>query len=419
MRNFIGSFALMWIMSAAAAPVAAAETPLTLGHAIALVLENNPQLQAADFDALAAAARIRQQSQKKPWELHVIFDKLAGSGELSGVDGLETVVTLGRVIELGDKTSLRGEAAQHSAGLLRHEQDAQRLDLLVETATRFITVARAESEQKLAKQYRTLMQTTLNAVERRFKAGKAGEAERSRAQISFARAELALEETDHRLASSHRQLAVLWGEFKPTFSSVVADLLHLQQEPDYATLEDSLDRNPALARLATVERLADTRLRLAQSARRPDLDLSAGPHAFNDTGDVGLILSLKMPLGTGNRAQPFEDEADALVKREPLLAMNKQLALRVTLFGLHQELLHDRDRFQILQDRIIPAAKKALSDFTRGYEAGRYSLLELTQAQETLLQARKEAIEAAADHHENRFQIDRLIGAHLTTGTKK
>lgn len=418
MRNILGACALMWMLSATAAPMTTAEMPLTLGHAIALVLENNPQLQAADFDAQAAAARIRQQSQKTPWQLGVTFDNFAGSGESSGVDELETIVSLGRLIELGDKAALRGEVAQHNAGLLRHEQDAQRLDLLAETASRFITVAAAEAARELAREQLNLMQRTLKAVELRFKAGKAGAGERSRTQISFARAELALEETSHLLASSHRQLAVLWGEFKPTFSTVVADLLHLQPEPDYDVLEKALDRNPALVRLATVERLADARVRQAQSARRPDLDVLAGPHAYNDTGDVGLMLHLKMPLGSRNRAQPFEDEADALAKREPLLAKNKRLALRVTLFALHQELLHDRDRFQALQDKIIPAAEKALSEYSRGYEAGRYSLLELTQAQETLLRVRVEAIETATDHHKNRFQIDRLIGADLTTGAQ-
>ena len=50
---------------------------------------------------------------------------------------------------------------------------------------------------------------------------------------------------------------------------------------------------------------------------------------------------------------------------------------------------------------------------------GRYSLVELTQAQETLLQARNEAINAAADHHQNRYQIDRLIGTDLTTGAQQ
>ena len=126
-----------------------------------------------------------------------------------------------------------------------------------------------------------------------------------------------------------------------------------------------------------------------------------------------------MPIGTRKRAQPFADEATAIAKKEPLLAKNKRLALRVTLFALHQELLHDRDRFLALQDQIIPAAEKALKAYTRGYNVGRYSLVELTQAQETLLQARNEAINAAADHHQNRYQIDRLIVKDLTNGAQQ
>ena len=409
MRLWFGICSLFWILSVPAV-AATPNASLTLGQAIALVLDNNPQLQAADFDARAAAARVRQQAQPSPYELRVETENFAGSGAVSGVRGLETTLGLGRLLELGDKPRRRGEVAAFEAGLLRHDQDAQRLDLLAETARRFLTRARVQGERELARQRVALAQRTLEAVDRLYRVGKAPQAERSRAQIELARAELMLEETVHLLDTGRRRLAVMWGAFEPDFAQVQADIYRLDAEPDFVALERSIERNPAIVRLATVERLSAARLLLARTRSRPDLDLSAGVRHLNESDDLGLVFALRMPLGSAGRSGAYISEAEALAAREPLLAEDRRLALRATLYGLHQELLHARDRFVAYQHRIIPASEQALDDYSRGYGAGRYSLLELGTAQDALLEGRIEALSAAADHHAVRIEIDRLIG---------
>jgi cobalt-zinc-cadmium efflux system outer membrane protein len=70
----------------------------------------------------------------------------------------------------------------------------------------------------------------------------------------------------------------------------------------------------------------------------------------------------------------------------------------------------------MLRRRIIPEAERALRDFEKGYALGRYSFLELLNAQRTLLGARLEAVQLAADYHRYQTQIDRLTGGGLMTG---
>jgi cobalt-zinc-cadmium efflux system outer membrane protein len=408
----------LFILATFSGPVIAADvaSPLTLGEAIARVLEGNPQLQAADFDTRAAAERIRQQAQARPYELGVELENLGGTGEINGVDGLETTLSLGRVLESGDKAQAREEVAQLEAGILRHEQDAQRVDLLAETAQRFLTLTRVQVERELAEQRVALMQRTLQSVDQRYRIGKAPAAERSRVQIELARAELAQEETGHLLLNGRRELAVMWGEFRPDFEHVQADIFRLETEPDFASLDARIANNPAVARLATSQRLSKARLFLARTRARADLDLRAGVRHLNASDDVGMVLSLRMPLGSAGRASPYVSEVEALIESEQLLAREQLLALRSTLAALHQELLHARDRFEVYRDSIIPAAEQALQDYSKGYAVGRYSLLELTAAQETLLEARMESLSSAADHHSARIEIDRLVGTAAPGG---
>lgn len=408
--------ALVWMLFGAPVVVAAPSASLSLNEAVARVLERNPQLQAIDFDSRAAAERIRQQGLSTPYEMGVDLENLAGSGDISGVNALETTLSLGRVLELGDKSAQRSAVAQLEAGLVRHEQDAQRLDLLAEIARRYLALARVHVERDLAQQRVDLMRQTLKSVEQRYRIGKAPAAERSRVQIDLARAELALEETGHLLKNGRRQLAILWGDFDADFDAVQAELYTLEADADFAQLDQAIERNPALARLATSARLSEARRLLARTRSQPDLDLRAGVRHFNATDDVGLVLSLRMPLGSAGRSSAYVNEADALAAREPLLAQDQRLALRATLSDLHQELLHARDRFEVYAQRILPAAEQALKDYQQGYSVGRYSLLELSAAQNALLEARMEFLSAAVDHHTAHIEIDRLIGAAPVIG---
>ncbi len=416
MRILIGACALLWSVSVLAVDDPVKGPALTLGEAVALVLERNPRLKAVDFDLSAAAERIRQGSQSTPWRANVALENLAGSGRASGIGDLETTLSLGRVLELGGKRRLRGERAQHELGLLRHELDAQRLDILAQVTQRFVELARVQAERKLYQDRVQLMRNTLAEVEKRFQLGRAPAAEFGRAQIGLAQAELALEETEHQRANGRRQLSMLWGDLEPGFGVARADLFALNEEQDFATLEHQLEANPTLVSLATEARLAKTGLEIARARGRSDLNLNAGLRHFNAEDDIGLVLSLSVPLGSEGRAQPYRAEANSRMQGDALRAQEQRLALRTTLYAAYQERLHARDRLRAYQERIIPAAEKALKDYGEGYRAGRYSFLELTSAQEILLEARREALSAAADHHKIGAEIVRLIGATPESG---
>ena len=69
-----------------------------------------------------------------------------------------------------------------------------------------------------------------------------------------------------------------------------------------------------------------------------------------------------------------------------------------------------------MRNKIIPQAEEALRDYEKAYAAGRYSFLELTEAQQMLIDLKMEAITAAANYHRYLVEIDRLTAADLTAG---
>lgn len=389
---------------------------ITLEQAIVRVLEGSPRLQSADFEARAAAERIQQARLAAPYRLGIELENVVGTGVAGGGDVMESTLSLARVLEFAAKPDLRAGVARQEARLLRDEQDARRLDVLADTARHFLAVVADQERRVVASDTLELAQRVRQAVERRVRAGKTPAVERRRAAIEFTRSELELNKTEHELVVSRRNLAAMWGDRQPDFSAAQADLFVLGPVGPFGELERLLERNPDLVQLATQQRLSEARLQLAEAGRRADIEVSGGARYLSGTDDMALVLSASMPLGTAARARPAIDVARLTGQGQLFDYEQRSLELHATLFEIHQNLSHAKTVVETLRDRIIPDAEAALHDYEKGFSAGRYSLLELTDAQSELLQARLDYVTAASEYHRYRIEIDRLTGAVMPAG---
>ena len=150
-----------------------------------------------------------------------------------------------------------------------------------------------------------------------------------------------------------------------------------------------------------------------------DIELSGGVRYHNITDDSALVLSASVPFGTRSRAAPGIESSRLLSGRQPLLYKQRQLELHASLYEIYQELSHAYSASLTLREQIVPEAELALRDYETGYRSGRYSLLELSDAQKTLLDARLESVMTAADYHNYRIEIERLTGQAMSTGASQ
>jgi len=387
---------------------------LTLDQVIVRVLENNPELKGADYEAMAAAAHIRNVQQSPAATMNVGFENFAGSGNLKGSDALEATLSLSKVFELGGKSDLRGEVAQQELLLLNTNQDARRLDILAEATRRFIHVVVDQVRLQVIRDKLVLLQSSYKVVNRRVKAGRSPVAERRRVAIAVARAEIELEHAEHELLSSRLNLATVWGETRVDYSTQ-ADLFTLATVEPFTRFETLLEQNPDLVQFASERRLAQARLHVAQAKQSANIEITGGIRHLSSTDDNAFVLSARIPFGLNSRAAPAIEEQQLLQQQVSYNHEKQRLALYASLYSIHQELLHSYAAADVLQQRIIPEAKQALREYEKGYAAGRYSFLELTDAQRTLLDAKLEVVMTSANYHRYRIEIDRLTGARLSS----
>src|SRR3546814_1565647 len=62
-------------------------------------------------------------------------------------------------------------------------------------------------------------------------------------------------------------------------------------------------------------------------------------------------------------------------------------------------LRHARTEHDALLEEMVPKAEQAYALTQRGFEAGRFSFVTLTQAQRTLFELRERSVDAAARYH--------------------
>lgn len=387
---------------------------LTLEEAMIRVLENHPKLKIADYEAQAIAARMRIALLSPADRINFTLEDFGGIGNVSGVRGIETTLSLSRTLELGHKAVNRGAVVDREGLLLSNQKDIDRLDLLTETARRFLHVVTDQQRLLIAQDAIGLIRLIEKAVEERIQSGKTPIAERHRVAIDFANYELDLDHKRHELESSRLSLATLWNNKQANFGSVEGDVFQLEVLPDFLEMERLLDRNPNLIRHIRAEDLARARIRLARSKSKPDVNLSAGLRYLAEGDDFAFMFSASIPLGSAGRATHGIAEAKALSRIDPLNLEQQRMELYATLFEIHQEMKHARDAVSSLREKIIPTAEQMLMTYKKGYQSGRYSLLELIQVQQLLLSMRSRAVEMAANYHNYRIEIDRLTAAQLS-----
>jgi len=393
----------------ASLPVAAAE-PLRMADALARALTESPKLETFSYSIRAAEAGRLQAGLLPNPELGLQLEDIAGTGEVSGVRGLETTLLLSQLLELGGKREKRELAAARNVGVIEADYEIARLDVLAEVARRFVHVARDQSLLEVAESAVELAEQNRAAVEQRVAAARAMRAELSRAEIELARARIRLEHREHELRAAKRRLAAGWGSDRVGFERVEADLFDLPGTQDLQALLDELRRSPDMRRFLSERRLRDAELELARARAVPDARLGAGIRRLEGINEQALMLNFSMELPVFDRNQGNIRAARERIGQVAVDETATYIEAQSLLFTTYQELIHARTEADTLREVVIPQSHRALQSFEDGYAAGRFSYLEVADARREFIEVRAEAIRAAASYHGYLIEIERLTG---------
>lgn len=383
---------------------------LTLPDAVALALLNNPELAEYSWQVRANEARVIQAGLRPNPEGLVIVEDVFGTGRFRGTREAQVTMQLSQAIELGGKRAARVAAAAGSRDLASREYEVKRVEVLARVTERFIDLLAAQQLVGLAKATLQLDGQTLDATARRVTAGAGSLLDERKARIEVARGRIVAEHAEHELAVARRELAATWGSTTPRFERIEGDLFGRRAFPSYERLTEDLARAPDMLHRLSEKQLREAEVRLADTKRVPTPIVAAGIRHLEGPNDEAVVFGLIVPLPTSDRNQGGRAEARALLSKSEESRRTTEVRLRTLIFALHQELRHASAALDALEGEILPQAEESVSLSRRGFIEGRFSYLDLADAERTLRAVRKERIETAASYHHLVLEIERLTG---------
>jgi len=343
------------------------------------------------------------------------FENFAGSGALSGTDALETTILLSQLIELGDKRNLRVKVAENAWQVSSLDYESERLEIVTETATRFIRVLELQHRVELSERARDLAEESRRVIDRRVQAGDVSPIDEIKARLESESARIAADRMTRELDAARRELSAMWDETEPAFDIVLGSLDELMAVPSLLGLTDRVKSHPEARRwLAETERRT-VAVELERAQAVPDVNAGLGVRYFNDIDDTALVgaFSLPIPIVDRNQGGILTARLYAAQALDEGHASQRELATR--LVREHFRLAAAYHEAQSIDSALLPAARDAYEATRRAYEEGKLPYLDVLDAQRTLFETESQRLEALAEYHTALVQVEGLISAPLSS----
>jgi outer membrane protein, heavy metal efflux system len=370
---------------------AALAEPVSLATALAQGAEQSPRVAVAKAKADAAEARARQAGASPNPELSVEVENFAGTGVFQGLRSTETTLALSQRIELGGKRSARVAVASAERDFVFLTFKAALADLDRDIRIAHAELRAAEDRAVLARenvgQASELARTARVLVE----AGRDPPLRQLRAEAVLAEAQAEDARAFGELLAARRMLADLIGSSDPEMSAATS---HDEAAPG-ALPPATLSLNELLA--AAERDAAQARIRVARADAVPDVTASGGVRRFGEGRETAFVAGFSIPLpfrdrnrGNIEAAQAESLASDASLRLAGLDARRAQHDARMLLGAADA-------RVDALSGPSLAQAEEAVRIARIGYGAGKFSLVELLDAQTALTTAKLNLIEARLD----------------------
>jgi cobalt-zinc-cadmium efflux system outer membrane protein len=321
-----------------------------------------------------------------------------------------TTIELSQAIELGGKRGARIASAQSESEVALADLASYRGALRADVVGAFFEVLVAQERLTLALASQQLSRKATGAAARRVLAGKISPVEETRARVAEANTKIELAQAGSELALAKRRLAAFWGGATALFDDVATPESPVASDATRAELQARLPLAPQMIRAQReIERqqaLAD----VERSRRLPDLTVSLGSKRDDELGQRQTVVGLSLPIPLFDRNQGNLRSALGRTDkaRDQLRAVQQGLSLALAQASLRLDAA--RSELAILRSEILPGAQSAYEAGTQGFELGKFSFLDVLDAQRTLFQAKTQYIGALARSHQAAADIERIVG---------
>ncbi len=327
-------------------------------------------------------------------------------------------------IDLFGRVRRQNESARAEAAASAADLQSVQLALTTEVAANYFSLRGLTSEIELVVKNVDLRRQTLKLITSRRGLGAATDFDVARAETELASTEAEAAALQNRHSMVRNAIAVLVGEAASGFELADSALAATKPPRVPAGLpSELLERRPDIAAAERSLAAANARIGVAKAAFFPAISLTGG--AGWASGDIDRLFnadsrvwsigpSLYLPIFQGGRnkanlerSRAAYEEAVAVFRQHVLVAFREvQDALTATRFLAEQS---------GAQDRALAAARRSNELAQKRYDSGFVNLLEVIDAQRTVLITERASAQLAAQRLNTSVALIKSVGGAWTS----
>lgn len=385
----------------APAPSTTAEL-ITLDEAIRLALASNPTLRSATQSVAIADASKSQAGLIVNPELSVLREGMDRTNRTQ-------TVQISLRLELGGKRSARVDVAERERQVALQDVAVAQAQLRADVTTAYFEALIAQERLDLARASVQVAEKATLAASKRVTAGRISPIEESRSRVAEAGARLELAQASSEVSLAKQRLGALWGRTDTGQLSLERPASDDPALPPLDALRQQLEAGPQLRRARNQVEREEAQVRLERAQRVPDLTVTVGSQRDNQIGHNQAVLGVSVPLPLFNRNQG--NMLAALRRSDKARSDLDAERLRVS-----QALSEAYQRAELAQQEIasitadiLPIAQTTYDAAVTGFEAGKFSFLDVLDAQRTLFQTRAQYLRALSDRYRSVADLGRYV----------
>jgi len=387
---------------------------ITILDAFAAGLLNHPKLAGYAWEVRAREAQVLQAGLLPNPEVELEVEEFGGTGRLSGFDSAETTLLFSQLIELGQKRSKRTQVAQLDQDLAAWDYEAVRVEILAEVSRAFIKLLAFQERHEMVLKNLALAQASFDAIEKRVESGATSPLDLTKARVLVVQEKLKLLRNQRELDVVRNDLAASWGSKQPRFDRAQGNLNLLATLPTVEDLSSRIMLNPFIARWAVEISQHQAKIKYERSKSVPDVKFGLGIRHLNESDDTAAVFALSVPFTIFDRNQGNIRTAQYELERAQQQKREVELRINTSLTSSFRRLRATHEEATIIEEELLPAAKRAYGDIQKAYTEGKLGYLDVLDAQRTLFDTQRDFLEVLVRFHGFAVEIESLIGIPLS-----
>ncbi len=418
--------ALLWavggLASTSAQPSALPDT-LTFDQATALLLENNPQLQAVQSRARAETQTAEDAARYPNPTVSLSEERTNLKG--AGVDD-QWYLNVNQPLNYPGETTARNRSADAIDRATSARTRESSADLYRKLRHRYLAVAEAKARRDVLDRVTTAVREAARTGQVRYEEGDLGTFQRSRLNVARAAYESDLADAERTLRTARAELAYLLlppaqanlDSLRVQGAPAVAG--HMQFRPvtiDHArALQRARQERPRLIQAQARLEAASQTLDAARYRRYPQISLSVGPKRQSvpggNTYGYTAGINVGLPLWNGGDAAVEAQRGRRSAAAAQLDAARRAVELDV--YDALQRINSYRDRIQRLSKDELAEADTLRDDALFVYRQGEITLFELLDALDAARQSALLRTRLTADYLHSLYDLAYALGVQPT-----